>query len=240
MNKFSIKNIRNNLIFIILFISFIFVLFNFLFAENNLITSDGLIISYTAELKTNNYNFILLHGVGSNKGEWNGFIELLKKNKMGYFAYDARGHGNSNKFKNGKTLDYKNFSSDSNEWNNMLSDLDSIISFMNSKNIQTQKIVLCGASMGANISLVYSSISKKILCLVFLSGSYQKEAIINSNLKKIFMAAAKNDLYAYYELLKYEKNFNRDPRFKIVKVKSGHGVNMFDGILEKQIIAFFR
>src|SRR5688572_27306631 len=72
-------------------------------------TPDGikLVGLYHAAEKPSGLTWVLLHGLGSTKEEWDGFARKVAAQGAGVFIYDARGHGQSNQTMQGESLDYQ-------------------------------------------------------------------------------------------------------------------------------------
>src|ERR1700730_12118392 len=51
--------------------------------------------------------WVLLHGLGSTKEEWDGFARKMGKQGLGIFIYDARGHGASTHMMTGEVVTYR-------------------------------------------------------------------------------------------------------------------------------------
>lgn len=124
MNKFYIKT----------FLTFLFLLANLYSQQNNTLLQKESVISENIILVGNYFPtkgekklfFVLLHGLGSGKEEWSKLETILEKEGWGYFAFDLRGHNESVKTTDEKTITYNNFTSV--EWKKMVSDLDNVFS----------------------------------------------------------------------------------------------------------------
>src|SRR6476659_9477761 len=76
-------------------------------------TPDGVVLVglYHPAQRPGAYTWVLLHGLGSTKEEWDGFSKKLAAQGNGTLLYDMRGHGASIHTTNGQTLSYKNWNS---------------------------------------------------------------------------------------------------------------------------------
>ncbi len=214
----------------------------------SMITKDGIILQgvYKPPEFPNDYVFVLLHGLGSSKEEWNEFSDKLSSVGFGYLRYDARGHGESIKDKKENLIDFRFFSY--NDWNKMVDDLETVVKFLKKKGVSDEKIGLIGASLGANVCLNYAVRNYKIpLCILLSVGiQYQsvsiKEAIKKFGNRRLLLAVSPGDRYAYESnkiIFKIAKSLGTDVEF-IEGVGSLHGVEMFKKGIDSKIIEWLR
>lgn len=195
--------------------------------------------------------FIMMHGLASTKGEWFSFADKLAKEGYGYFAFDLRGHGESTKNKNGGTIDYKYFGQPGpgSKWELMITDVDSAVKYITSKKgIPKNRIALMGASVGANVALIYSAKHKFIPLVVLLSPGWEYIGLnIESSIKEyghkpLLIAASPGDEYAYKSSIIMEQIANKYGT--TVKFLSGkekqHGVQMFTPAFEDLLISWLK
>lgn len=210
-------------------------------------STDGVKIVgvYQPPAKSSGEVFVLLHGLGSNKEEWNYFESKLTEKGYGFFAYDMRGHGESVTKKDGTILDWQAFGKPSpkSNWFKMVDDLAKAVNFLiTDEKLKRNQIGLIGASIGANVSLIYGASYNHVGTLVLLSPglSYQGletlDYIKAYNKGKIAIAAALPDSYAFKSSQILFKKIKKNPRAEFFETESGHGVNMFDGEFDKQLI----
>ncbi|MCF6243251.1 MAG: alpha/beta fold hydrolase, partial [Bacteroidales bacterium] len=170
-------------------------------SDNTIIitTKDGVKISAFYKYKKTQLAFmpavILIHQGGSSKKEWLALALLSKLIEEGYavLAYDVRQHGASGKDKG--TL-YDLF----NNPNRAPLDLLAVIAFLKKeKNIDSNRIGILGASIGANLACAASA-SDKYTIKSIVSLSAKTDAVQNlSGLKEIihpknaFYIASKGD-----------------------------------------------
>jgi alpha-beta hydrolase superfamily lysophospholipase len=205
-------------------------------------TADGVRIIGIYRAPADGQNMVvLLHGLGSTKEEWESFEKVLAEKGYGYFAYDARGHGESVKTTAGRTLDYRNFDQPGpgSQWNRMIADLESVISSLSgTKKIPQQKIGIAGASLGANVALSCAAADPKIPYVALLSPGLSYAGIetsdsLRSYLKRpLVIVASPNDTYAWRssQLL-----CSIAPHAVLLTGPGGHGVQMFNGKFEKRV-----
>lgn len=202
-----------------------------------LITDDGCKIStYTNIVSTSSPVLIEVHGLGSNKEEFNFLNSFLEKNKINFIAVDLRGHGKSNTC-NGKVINYKNFNRE--DWQNIIKDISATYRYIRKRLPQTE-IILTGASIGANASLIFSnSISNARLILLSPGLNYAglQPASYIKNQKEVLILTSRNDRYSYISSIILKKILDKNKiNSEIIVSDSGHGVEIFKNKDGKDII----
>jgi pimeloyl-ACP methyl ester carboxylesterase len=215
-------------------------------------TQDGVEIVglYSKPSSRARRTFVLLHGLGSNQEEWQAFAGSLIRQGYGFLSYDARGHGQSIHARNKSTIKYDQFGMQGSEWAKMISDLGYAVKFLRQQK-GIDKIGIIGASLGANIALVYSSTNPDIRPLVLLSpgisyaGIETKDAIMafapekGKKNRPIAIVSSPDDTYSYQSsILMYKQVTSNDRAVFLQGSDSNHGVNMLDKRLTKEIINF--
>lgn len=109
--------------------------------------------------------FVLLHGLGAGRGEWKRFRSTLSARGYGSLALDARGHGGSG------GPGYRTFRSSA-AWIRIERDLEAAFAYLGRKNIADERIILIGASIGANLALRASVRRSSSPFVVLLSPGY--------------------------------------------------------------------
>ena len=128
--------------------------------EITLTTSDE--INLTAnyyETNAGDHAVLLLHMVGRDRHEYDNLLPTIMKNSYSVLALDFRGHGNSD-------LDYTTFTEQ--DWQNLVLDVQAGVDFLESKGYK--KIVVIGASIGANAALKQAVQDARIDNLILLSA----------------------------------------------------------------------
>lgn len=167
-----------------------------------LFNTDGCSIngSFLPPSKTDGYCFVLLHGLGSDHHEWKKFSEALETAGWGHLAYDARGHGGSTADKDGNPVSYRYFI---NEWSKMAADLGNAVKFLKRNRIDEGRIIIVGASLGANVALNYCAGNPAIPLLVLLSPGIQYASVRTPEVMEeygdrgLIISASPQDAYAY-------------------------------------------
>lgn len=192
---------------------------------------------------------ILLHGLGSVRQEWELLTNVLKENGFGYFVFDLRGHGESVKTVSGKERKFDEFRKigAGSEWEKMVNDLDSVIKYLvKEKRIKEENIILCGASLGANICLIYTSKNPKIKNIILLSPGWEYAGLktesalkkIDFSKKKLLFASSPLDYYSYSstrQLIKIVNSYGIEVTFLEGK-NAQHGVQMFEEKFLKKLV----
>lgn len=229
--------IKTLLPFFLVLFSILFI--NTVFAQTNEIkvvkekvkftTDDGFnisaIIGEPEEIDEDLPAVILIHQGGSDKSEWNSFFEQLVKQNYIVLAYDIRGHGKSDKVDNIYAL--------FNDPNQAPHDLLSAIEYLKDyDNVDTERIAIVGASIGANLACV--GISKMdVKTAVAISAKTSAVENLNGtkelNMKSIFYIASEGDQNG--KRVKWAKELyeRTEPPRKIEAVanSSAHGVSIF-------------
>ncbi|MCM2266962.1 MAG: alpha/beta fold hydrolase [Elusimicrobiales bacterium] len=94
--------------------------------------------------------FINTHGLGSSKNEWAPLQQALRAAGHGYLSLDLRGHNRSLSC-GGRPADYRRFTR--RDWAAASGDITAAALWLVKKGIAPDKLVFCGASIGANLSL---------------------------------------------------------------------------------------
>jgi len=214
-------------------IIFLILLFPFnIFAKGNILieTSDNCKISgYEKIFSTNSFILLEIHGLGSNKEEWNKFNTYLEKEKINWLAIDLRGHGESRQC-NGKSIDYNNFSLD--DWKMITKDIMAGYRHLLEK-FPPSKIIFAGASIGANAAMI-SEIETKIKKIILLSpglsyAGLNPQNAIESSKQKILILYSLTDKYSFLSVSIFKKSCEeKNIKCFFLEAKEGHGVQIFD------------
>ena len=145
-------------------------------------TTDGvrMVGEYHPSARSHAYTWVLLHGLGSSKGEWDVFPRKVAAQGGGIFIYDLRGHADSVALASGGTITYKDWQSagPGSPWDAMASDLASAVKLLRTRfALPEGKIAVGGASLGANVALVYASEHAEVPALILLSPGMEYAGI---------------------------------------------------------------
>jgi alpha-beta hydrolase superfamily lysophospholipase len=178
------------------------------------------------------YVFINTHGLGSSRGEWGPLQDGLKKRGLGYLSLDLRGHGGS-VVCGGKKADYRKFTLEN--WASASRDIEAAAGFIRKKGVPADRLVFCGASVGANLTLKAAAEGGiKPAAVILLSpgleyaGVRSGDYILSLGNARLLIAASQNDQYAWQSsalLIKALGDSGKQADF--IDGGGGHGVNMF-------------
>ncbi len=178
--------------------------------------------------------WVLLHGLGSNRGEWKRLAEQMVS--QGFLIYDARGHGDSTHTLLGQNLNYREWRSmgPGTPWDTMSSDLQQAVQMLVEKRGLSEKtIAVGGASLGANVALKYAGEHKAVPALLLLSPGLEYAGIQTPIPYKafqgrpVFIAASPGDSYAAASVQQLSM-LAPDKQQVVEQAKTGHGVQMLD------------
>lgn len=198
-------------------------------------TSDGIKIAatlYKAQ-NPNGVSVILLHMRAKSRGDWTDFAAKLNAAGFDALAIDFRGHGESG----GPRVDQ--FSDQ--DYQNLKLDVAAAEQYLKSKE-PDKKLVIAGASIGANTALNYVAQrpmipsgaaklqSDNLRALVLLSPGLNYMGIKTDETSKrihipVFLATSANDTQSYDGLETWKANIKN---LELVTfTDAGHGTNMF-------------
>jgi pimeloyl-ACP methyl ester carboxylesterase len=211
-------------------------------------TSDGCSLEalYLAP-STGAYVFVNTHGLGSDKNEWGRFDAALEKAGFGYLSLDLRGHGASLKC-GGRAVDYRNFGQG--DWGKLSGDIRAAVAFLKARQIPARRVVLCGASIGANLSAKAAAEGPAPAGIVLLSPGLAYAGVALADFfpggpgRRFFAAASPDDGYAWESSLRLARlAAEKKISFVLKTGPGGHGTKMFDApgsALADEIIAWAR
>jgi pimeloyl-ACP methyl ester carboxylesterase len=216
------------------------------------VTSDGvsLVGLYHPPSRPEALTWVLLHGLGSNKEEWDAFARKMAAQGSGVMIYDARGHGESVHGRSGETLTYQAWraAGPGSPWDQMPSDLETAVSLLEKKyGLTDTHAAVGGASLGANVALVYASRHPKVPALILLSpgleyaGIQSVPAFQAYGKRPLFIAASPGDAYAYASVQQMAR-MRGDAALRLAEGPAAeHGVNMFrDSEFTKKLLDWIK
>ena len=185
--------------------------------------------AFYAAPSSGNYIFINAHGLGSGKEEWGSFQAALAERGHGWLSLDLRGHGGS-KACGGKPADYRKFTQA--DWGGASRDIEAAAGWLKKKGYR--KIIFCGASIGANLSLKAAAEGAvKPAAVILLSpgldyAGVRPELYLAKAPKRLLFAAAEDDPYAWRSAAALSGLAGRsDLSAAAIDGGLGHGVSMF-------------
>ena len=192
------------------------------------VTKDGVTLAATFRKPAPGQpTVILLHGLQSTKDEWLPFTDALGKMGWGSFAYDARAHGASDPEKKG--IGALGSPGPGTPWERMVDDLGAAFNYLESQDIARSSVVVCGASLGANVAARYAALSSPFRTLVLLSPGlnymeFKPEGDVVRIPTKTLIVASPDDKYAFSSSLRLKNLAPADTLW--TDVPPGHGVQM--------------
>jgi dienelactone hydrolase len=175
---------------------------------------------------------ILLHMWRRDRTDWNDFAETLLKNGYAVVSIDLRGHGESVNTDDGKTLNYKEFADE--DCRDMVKDVVPVLRYLrDDRRVDSTKIAIIGASIGANMALRAAAADPGIAAVVLLSpgktyrGVTAETAMIDYGKRPVLIAASEEDKYAATSSQRLKELAQGDSRLLIYK-GVGHGTQMLD------------
>lgn len=196
-------------------------------------TSDGVKISavFVKGPAAKGPAVVLLPMLGRTKADWDPIISkcLLPETGFSFLAIDVRGHGSSTG-QGDKTLNWKDFSA--RDFNDAVRDVEAAVKWLRARpDVDGDKIGIIGASIGANLALVYAASDPAIKVVALLSAAMDfrgvkiEQAMKDYGKRPVFIAASNEDGPAANSIRVLQKLSQADP------VK-GEGVGrLFDGNL---------
>lgn len=175
--------------------------------------------------------FILLHGLGAGRGEWRMFQARAAAEGWGTLALDMRGHGDSG---GGRYTEYKTPA----QWRALEGDARAALAWLAKvRHVAPERVVLAGASLGANIAAHAAAGEPRAALALLLSPGWSYQGVtladaVAASDRPIVFAAAPDDAFPFrsaQEALRLAKR----PESTFVHAASGHGVNMLDGAENK-------
>lgn len=148
---------------------------------------------------------LLLHMMPATRKSYEHFQDALAVCNIASFAIDLRGHGESVLQEgNDVALDYKKFT-DADHQKSLL-DVDSAYQYMcDLTHMSPQRTSVIGASIGANLAILFLTSHKDIPIAVALSPGMEYKGIrikdsihsLRFNNQRLILAASKGDMYSH-------------------------------------------
>lgn len=175
---------------------------------------------------------ILLHMMSVDRRSWMAFQQVLSKHGVASLAIDMRGHGESVNTDTGAKLDYKQFDDD--QHMQTLNDVQAALDWLVKKQYSKDRVILVGASIGANLSLLMLRQSPELVGAVLLSpGDYRgikgaDEALYVKPSHCLWVAASDGDDPESFQVAEQLVEKAAAERKVFVPYKnSGHGIHLF-------------
>jgi pimeloyl-ACP methyl ester carboxylesterase len=171
---------------------------------------------------------LLVHMLPADRRSYDDFAPKVAAAGFNVLAFDSRGHGESLKH-NGAEEHYTSF--DAAAYNASVSDLAAAKKFLAAKGADTTKIVIVGASIGANFALIYGAGDADVKAVALLSpgldyhGVKTGPAITTYGARPVYLVASDEDKYSA-ESVGALRKVAPGATSKIFS-HAGHGTNIF-------------
>ncbi|MCI0479374.1 alpha/beta hydrolase [Candidatus Uhrbacteria bacterium] len=176
---------------------------------------------------------ILLHMMPANRKSWVGLQAALMSRGVASLAIDLRGHGESVEGPDGSRIDFKGFTDD--EHQSSLYDVIAAFDWLRRRGFEPSHIVVCGASIGANIALQMLLEEPALAGAALLSpgssyhgtdATFDAPSVLPP--QSLWVAASEGDDQKSFEDGKAVVEKAPSDRKEFVGLKNaGHGTNMF-------------
>jgi pimeloyl-ACP methyl ester carboxylesterase len=163
---------------------------------------------------------ILLHMLIADRHSYDDFGAKLAAAGFNVLALDSRGHGDSLK-KNGKTRRYTEFDDEGHK--SSVKDVAAAKDFLAQKGADTSKLVVVGASIGANFALNYGADDADVRAVVLLSPGLKYHGV------DTVAAMAKYGDRPAYLVASEEDGYSADSIGKLHEIAPGAEFKMFEG-----------
>ena len=175
--------------------------------------------------------FVLLHGLGAGRGEWRAFQARAAAAGWGTLAVDMRGHGDSG---GGSYAEFRTPA----QWRALEGDAHAAVEWLaKARHVAPERVVLAGASLGANIAVRAAANEPRAALAVLLSPGWSYQGVTLPDAvaacgRPIVFAAAADDAYAF-KSAQEALRIARRPESVFLRAAHGHGVGMLDGDANK-------
>ncbi|MBI2054739.1 MAG: alpha/beta fold hydrolase [Candidatus Sungbacteria bacterium] len=174
---------------------------------------------------------LLLHMMPATRASWTAFANALVADGLSVLAVDLRGHGESTTGPNGTLLDYQNFKDEDHQAS--IQDVEAASQFLKNEK-KMKEISIAGASIGANLALVYAAAHPEIRSLIILSpgldyrGVLTKDAAVKLHTgQQVFFMASEDDEYSAASTKELFEVATSDKKMEILH-DAGHGTTMLE------------
>jgi alpha-beta hydrolase superfamily lysophospholipase len=175
---------------------------------------------------------ILLHAMPLDRRSWVPFQQVLVKYGIASLAIDMRGHGESVLTAEGQKLDYKQFEDVQHQ--QTLNDIQAAVGWLVNKKYDIDRIMLVGASIGANLALFMLQQEPALAGAVLLSpGNYRgmnsvEDALYVKPHHALWAAGSDGDDPEAFEAAhKVVETAAADRKMFVPYKNAGHGTHLF-------------
>ncbi|MEK7607012.1 MAG: alpha/beta fold hydrolase [Patescibacteria group bacterium] len=194
-------------------------------------TNDGVeIVGSFLEAPAQKACALLLHMMPVTKESWYELMQKLAERGISSLAIDLRGHGESRQ-QGAKTLDYKKFSDEDHQ--KTIHDVEVAVSWLKAQGIGEDRVIIIGASIGANLALQYAAEHLSIKTVALLSPGLDYRGIKTESAAKqmkpeqsVFLAASDDDEYSFRTIETLSLSLKNSSTVERLHA-TGHGTDMF-------------
>lgn len=175
---------------------------------------------------------LLLHMMPAVKESWSAFSDLLAERGIASLAIDLRGHGES--VRRGEViLDYRSFGDVEHQQKKL--DVEAAAEWLKrEKGFDGSRLLLAGASIGANLALRYAAEHPEVPAAMALSPGLDYHGVTTSDAvssmderQALFLAASEDDAYSF-ETIETLAKAAKSGTLEVKKLRNaGHGTTMF-------------
>jgi pimeloyl-ACP methyl ester carboxylesterase len=222
----------------------------------NIFTRDGFTLQgeYVRSASAGKPVVVMLHQLGRTRSTWVRLKNKLQEAGYGTLDYDARGHGRS-AIRNNKKATYETFAptGEYNDWNMMSNDLRDVVGVLKDiYKVETKRVIIIGASIGANVTLKFAAKNKDVKGIILLSPGLNYHNVKSEPPAKewdgrpCLISCAKGDAYSYESCQKLkevmEKGAESGKSKIVLEVIEGseHGTDMLGGALDEKIMTWLK
>jgi pimeloyl-ACP methyl ester carboxylesterase len=179
---------------------------------------------------------ILLHMMGHDRTTYDPLVKALFARAPDFvvLAIDLPGHGESRTRVDGQNMDFRRFTQ--NDWAQCIDDINKVIWDMQNlpgaeaKQIDSQRIVIVGASVGANLALAVGARNKRVQAVVMLSPgmgfvSGPADATLREFNRPVLLVAGNDDVFSR-DACKILSQASAKAKLRLFD-RAGHGTDMF-------------
>lgn len=176
---------------------------------------------------------LLLHMMPATKESWDPFAaKLIEAGFSHVLAIDLRGHGESREGSGGVRLDYELFEDE--EHMKKIHDVEGAVEWLKKMHgVDTAHLAVIGASIGANLSIVYAAAHHEIPAAVALSPGLDYRGVTTgdavaemSDSQALYLAASEEDTLSFRT---GRRLAGLKPDAVVIEFgAAGHGTTMFE------------
>ncbi len=196
-------------------------------------TSDQVTIKadyYKSDLPVG-HTILALHMMPADRSSWQTFAEQATQAGYNLLAIDLRGHGESTT-QGDQVLDFQQFTDEQHQQS--ILDVEAAVDYLAQQSVDTQRLTLMGASIGANLALEFLQTHQEIATGVLISPGLNYRGIEADKLaaglsgsQSILLISGQQDEYPHNSLLQLKTIIPGNSE-TIVLPSASHGTNLFN------------